>query len=81
MKINYRNRHQNLQCELCQSGEDDSQLHLLNCQKLIENCETLANNIEVEYEDIFEDIESQAKAVRLLTEILEVRTQLFENED
>ena len=81
VKTNYRNRHQNLQCELCQSGEDDSQLHLLNCQKLIENCETLANNIEVEYEDIFEDIESQAKAVRLLTEILEVRTQLFENED
>ena len=36
--------------------------------------------IEVKYKNIFEDIESQVNAVRLLTDILEVREQLFENE-
>ena len=81
MKINYRNKFPNLQWELCKSGENYSQFHLLNCEKLSEKCETLANNIEIEYENIFEDIESKVKSARLLTEVLEVRKQLLENED
>ena len=33
--------------------EEEDQFHLFNCQNILNNCEALAENIEIEYEDIF----------------------------
>ena len=65
-------------CTLCVSGEEDSQYHLFNCQEIIDNCPALANNVNVEYEDIFGDISSQVLVAKLLSEILETRERLTE---
>ena len=53
VKCNYKNKYVNLKCELCTSNCQDDQYHLLQCETMIDNCKNLANNLEIEYEDIF----------------------------
>jgi len=53
VKFNYKNKYADLKCNFCKSDSDDNQYHLLQCEYFINNCENLANNIEIEYEDIF----------------------------
>ena len=78
VKTNYRHMYADTKCTLCVSGEEDSQYHLFNCQEIIDNCPALANNVNVEYEDIFGDISSQVLVAKLLSEILETRERLNE---
>ena len=77
VKCNYKNKYLNHNCDLCTSNEKDEQYHLLHCDFLIKNCKNLADNITVEYEDIFEDKEKQFKAVKLLFEVWEKRKELI----
>ena len=76
VKNNYKNKYPNQKCELCTSNEDDTQYHLLQCEYLIRNCAKLANNVTIEYEDIFEDSDKQLNAAKLLHEVWEKRTEL-----
>ena len=77
VKINYRNRYLDLTCQLgCNSEE--SQSHLFECEVLINKCEDLANNVKVEYEDIFGDRTSQIDAIKLLTKMWNTREQILE---
>ena len=78
MKTNYRNNFTELKCKLgCK--EEDEQSHLFQCDVLINNCENLANNVTVEYEDIFStEISKQTKAIKLLTQIWSTRLKLIE---
>ena len=39
----------NLGCKLCNDRDIQTQDHLLNCQKIISNCEELFNNIAPKY--------------------------------
>ena len=76
VKNNYKNKYPNQKCNLCTSNEDDTQYHLLQCEYLIRNCAKLANNVTIEYEDIFEDSDKQLNAAKLLHEVWEKRTEL-----
>ena len=77
VKINYRNRYLDSTCQLgCDSEE--SQSHLFECEVLINKCEDLANNVKVEYEDIFGDRTSQIDAIKLLTKMWNTREQILE---
>ena len=69
VKANYRNRYQNVKCSLCREGFDDTQYHLFHCVGIIAQCDILANNVEMEYEDIFGDISRQIPVAKLLSEI------------
>ena len=42
-----------------------SQYKRAGCQKIIENCPSFAENFDVEYEDIFADVQCQLKATRM----------------
>ena len=80
VRTNYRNKYNNItKCQLCESEEEETQIHLFNCKKLQDNCEALANNINIEYEDIFNDILKQVAAAKLLFKIMETRTKLIED--
>ena len=68
VRCNYKNKYVNLLCQLCKM-EEEGQSHLFSCDKIIANCSVLAENTEVEYEDIFRDLDNQVKAVKLLSEI------------
>ena len=76
VKNNFKNKFVNLQCFLCKSEIDD-QSHLFYCQKIIENCHELAENIDIEYEDIFSEKSKQLKAIKLIAKIWKVREKLI----
>ena len=75
-RSNFKNKYENNQCKLCKS-EMDEQQHMFYCQILIDNCKVLAENIEVEYEDIFSTKSKQYKAIKLISKIWKVREKLF----
>ena len=76
VKKNFSNRYENLNCELCNDDEEDSQKHLLKCKTLLAMCskETLPNDIK--YEDIFSSPEKQLKVTRYVQHILKIREKL-----
>ena len=76
VKCNYKNKYFNHNCDLCTSNEKDDQYHLMHCEFMINNCKKLANNITVEYEDLFEDNEKQFKAAKLVCEVWEKRKEI-----
>ena len=76
VKANFRNHYGNQQCRLCKTEIED-QPHLFMCQKIIENCDSLAENTQVEYEDIFGTHKKQVKAIALFEQIHEVRDKLI----
>ena len=78
VKCNYKNMYTDLKCTLCKSKEDDNQYHLLQCEYLIQCCKNLAENILVEYEDIYESLEKQIPAAKLLHEVLKIKSKLTE---
>ena len=46
VKANYKNKYNNLKCDLCNSPSDEEdQYHLLQCDRLINECESLAANV------------------------------------
>ena len=80
VKVNFKNHYENHQCRLCKAEMED-QPHLFMCQKLIENCESLAENTQVEYEDIFGTTNKQLKAIALFEKIHEARDKLIYEND
>ena len=75
MKNNYKNKYENITCNLCKK-EIDQQSHLFYCEVLIQNCKSLAENCEIEYEDIFSK-DKQSQAIDLISEIWMVREKLL----
>ena len=61
-------------------GGEDNQYHLLNCQRLLENSQDLAENINVEYEDIFSNGSKQREAAILFSKVWKIREKLIDVE-
>ena len=78
VKCNYKNKFIDLKCKFCNSQKDDNQYHLLQCDYLIKNCRNLSDNITIDYEDIFDNLEKQIPAAKLLHEVLKIRAKLNE---
>ena len=78
VKNNFKFGLESLTCDLWHSEEED-QLHLLNCETLINKCEDLYNVISVEYGDLFSTTAKQLQAVKLFEKILKVREKLIED--
>ena len=75
-KANFKNGYTDLSCKLgC--NEEESQQHLFQCDFLLRNCEELANNVTVEYEDIFGNIKKQREAFKLITKIWTKREKII----
>ena len=60
----------NLSCLMC--GAEDTQEHLLNCKPIIQNIDT--SNID--YSDLFSNIEKQVKATKVFMKLSRSRTFL-----
>ena len=77
VRVNYKNKYNDLLCQLCRK-DSESQHHLLMCEELIKQCEDLANNTVIEYEDIFDNIEVQVPAEKLLKNVWKKITVLMD---
>ena len=76
VRQHFKNQFEDHMCQLCNAVNED-QFHLFNCEKIINNCEELANNIVIEYEDLFETGNKLLEAVKLLKQIVKPREQLM----
>ena len=79
IKNNFRNKYSDQICPLCKS-EEDNQYHLINCQRILENCPDLAENINIEYEDIFANGSKQMEAAILFSKVWKTREKLLDGE-
>ena len=79
VKANFCNQYnnQNINCQFCDEGVEESQYHQLECQTIIDNCPKLYDDITVEYEDIFKGPEKQLKIVQMYHSILKTREKLI----
>ena len=79
-KLNYRNMHADLSCNLCDKDIPQSDSHLLDCDRIILECEELSKNTSVEYEDIFGDENQQVQAIRLFSKVFETKAIIEDKE-
>jgi hypothetical protein len=75
-RANFRSMHENTMCNLCEANVDQTDFHLIDCSKIIQNCQQLHNDVETEYEDLFAHSEKQLKATRLYMGIFEAKEKL-----
>ena len=75
LKGNFSESHRgNLHCELCDDErEDETQMHLLQCKFLLKHHELGSELTKIKYDDIFSDLASQIKAVKIWKKIFTVR--------
>ena len=79
-KTNFKNNYKKdefLYCPLCIVGSD-SQNHLLDCYVLKNSIIELRQNTVIKYENIFETIEYQVPAIKLLKIVIEKREVILE---
>ena len=76
VKANFSSMFDYINCNNCDMNVPESDSHLLECSKIIENCSSLYEDHETEYLDIFGDIESQVGATKLYMKIFEAKEKL-----
>ena len=62
-----------LNCDLCEKDFSQSDSHLLDCEFMIEKYPELNDNNILEYDDIFEDCNTQLKIVKMFTQLFEIK--------
>ena len=64
----------NLQCELCKDeNSKETQIHLLQCYVIVNHPDLKETVQTIKYDDIFENLPAQIKAVKVWKQILSVR--------
>ena len=81
VKANFSTMYEDYYCNLCAQYQVQNDSHLLECSTIIDNCPELANNNETEYEDLFDSVQTQNKAVKLFMAIFKTKQDLEEKED
>ena len=77
VKNNYKFKYKNdLNCSLCKKQTIENETHLLNCEVILSECGKLEN---IQYEDVFKNIEKQIKAVKIWRKIFQIKTWKTEN--
>ena len=80
-KANFKSMYVDLLCNLCDAGVIQSDIHLLDCVTIINNCPQLAESVSAEHEDIFSsDIKKQQEITRLYSRVFETK-KILEGED
>ena len=72
VKQNLKNMYfNNLECNLCGECDVQSQNHLLFCSKIISSCPEVFDNISIEHDDIYGNVEKQLAVTRLYQKIID----------
>ena len=80
VKCNFSSMYQDLTCNLCKSESLQSDFHLLECEKLLQKCSQLSNDVSSEYEDIFGSSSEQLSITKLFSSIFDTKSLLEEEE-
>lgn len=68
-----------MHCRLCQdTNEEESEIHLLKCEKIIDNITSDINLATAKYENIFsENLDDQIQIVKIFSKIFKLRNNLL----
>ena len=76
VKDNFKGQYLDNECRFgCK--EVESQIHLLNCIEIMRVCPLLSDDLSVEYDDIYGNVNKQLNCVKLFDEVLKVRKKLM----
>ena len=76
-KANFPSMFQNnIYCDLCDKTKFQTVQHLLCCPEIIKRCNMLQNNINVNFEDIFSEGESQIMAMRVIKAVFDTKQEI-----
>ena len=82
VKSNFKNMYpDNLQCNYCSENVIQSQEHLLECPTIISNCQDLFDNIEIEHDDIYGNIQQQLAVTKLYQKVLNTIDAINQEEE
>ena len=79
VKRNYKNKHKfNMLCSLCKDdSEEETELHLLKCPKILDETKDDIDITEAKYEDIFSnDLDDQVVITKIFKEVLKAKKLL-----
>ena len=67
----------NLECDYCQSGDLQTQRHFLeSCEAIITKSKLISENIDVEHDYIYGNLEKQVKVTKMYVKIQEIRENM-----
>ena len=73
VKTNFRNGFSNLSCRLCaKPGEDESELHLMQCEEILSESDIREQMKNIAYKDIFGPLEKQISAIKTWKKVFKV---------
>ena len=78
VKVNFSKMYVDNKCDLCIQDQIQSDSHLLECLTIINNCPELKNDNETEYQDLFDSMQSQIKAVKIFMTIFKIKEEIEE---
>ena len=81
VKMNYKGMYTDYSCNICKKDVPQTQAHLTQCEKIIDECPMLYNNINIEYEDIYGSYSEQIKITKLYRNILDTRNRIMDEVD
>ena len=76
VKANFSSMYEDTTCNNCEMKVPESDSHLLECIKLIEECQALYDDDTTEYLDIFGSMESQIPVTKLYFEIFKIKKKM-----
>ena len=72
VKNNFKNMYfANLQCNFCGECDLQTQDHLLVCPTIVSNCQDLYDNIKIEHDDIYGNLEEQLAVTKLYQKVFD----------
>ena len=72
VKNNFKNMYfGNLQCNFCGECDLQTQDHLLVCTTIVSKCQDLYDNIKIEHDDIYGNLEEQLAVTKLYQKVFD----------
>ena len=68
-----------MKCMNCSSNVDESEVHLLQCDGIVDEADMKSEISKIEYSDIFADLEKQIFAVKVWRKSFKIRDWKNEN--
>ena len=78
VRMNFEGMYEDYSGDLCHKHIPQTQCHLTQCEAVIDRCNPLFDNIDIEYEDIYSTPEKQLKITKLYRSILQTRDKIVE---
>ena len=68
-------------CDLCDQKREQTVQHLLCCPEIVKNCKELQDNLNVQFEDIYGDMNTQIRALKVIQAVFKTKMEIESEDD